>query len=104
MNNYFSNPQVFQVPAPYTLGNAGRTTSSIRTPTSFTSDLSIAKQFLISSAREGVHLELRLEAQNALNHPVFGTPNTYAGDPNFGVINYLAVGPRQCQLAVKILF
>ncbi len=104
VNNYFSNPQVIQVPAPYTLGNAGRTTSSIRTPTSFTSDLSIAKQFLISSAREGVHLELRLEAQNALNHPVFGTPNTYAGDPNFGVINYLAVGPRQCQLAVKILF
>jgi hypothetical protein len=49
-------------------------------------------------------LELRLEAQNALNHPVFGTPDTYAGDPNFGVTNYLAVNPRQCQLAIKIVF
>jgi hypothetical protein len=104
INNYFSNPQVIQVPDAYTLGNAGRTTSSIRTPTSFTSDLSIAKQFLISSAREGVHLELRLEAENAFNHPVFGTPDTYAGDPDFGAINYLAVGPRQCQLALKVTF
>jgi len=104
INNYFSNPQVIQFPAAYTLGNAGRTTSSIRTPTSFTSDLSIAKQFLISSAREGVHLELRLEAENAFNHPVFGTPDTYIGDPNFGSINYLAVGPRQVQLALKITF
>lgn len=104
VNNYFSNPQVVQVPAPYTLGNAGRTTGSIRTPTSFTSDLSIAKQFLLSNVHEGVRLELRLEAQNALNHPVFGTPDTYAGDPNFGVTNYLAVNPRQCQLAIKIVF
>jgi len=59
---------------------------------------------LLSNVHEGVRLELRLEAQNALNHPVFGTPDTYAGDPNFGVTNYLAVNPRQCQLAIKIVF
>ena len=104
VNNYFSNPQVVQFPAPYTLGNSGRTSSSIRTPSSFTSDLSITKQFLLSNVHEGVHLELRLEAENAFNHPVFGTPDTYAGDPSFGVINYLAVGPRQCQLALKVTF
>ena len=49
-------------------------------------------------------LELRLEAENAFNHPVFGTPDTYVGDPNFGVINYTAIGPRQCQLALKFYF
>jgi Carboxypeptidase regulatory-like domain/TonB-dependent Receptor Plug Domain/TonB dependent receptor len=104
VNNYFANPQVIQVPAPFTLGSAGRTTSSIRTPLSFTSDLSISKQFLLSNVYEGVHLELRLEAANAFNHPVFGTPDTYAGDPDLGQITYLAVGPRQCQLAVKVVF
>jgi hypothetical protein len=38
------------------------------------------------------------------NHPVFGTPDTYAGDPDLGQINYLAVQPRQCQLALKVVF
>ncbi|MGA2002816.1 MAG: carboxypeptidase regulatory-like domain-containing protein [Terriglobales bacterium] len=104
VNNYFSNPQVVQDPAPFTLGNAGRTTSSIRTPGSFKSDLSIAKQFLLSHAHEGVKLEMRLEAQNAFNHPVFGTADTYVGDASFGTIFYQANSPRQCQLAAKILF
>ncbi|MGO9864401.1 MAG: carboxypeptidase regulatory-like domain-containing protein [Terriglobales bacterium] len=104
VNNYFSNPQVIQVPLPYTLGNAGRTTGYIRTPRSFTSDLSIAKQFLLSNVHDGVHLEMRFEAKNAFNHPVFGTPDTYAGDPNIGTINYLAVGPREGQLALKLTF
>jgi hypothetical protein len=104
VNNYFANPQVIQVPAPFTLGSAGRTTSSIRTPSSFTSDLSISKQFLLSNVYEGVHLELRLEAQNAFNHPVFGTPDTYAGDPDLGQITYLAVQPRACQYVVKVVF
>ncbi len=104
VNNFFANPDSIQVPAPFTLGNAPRTTGDIRTPRSFTTDLSIGKQFLLSNVHEGIHLELRLEAQNAFNHPVFGTPDTNAGDPSLGTITYLAVQPRQCQLAVKIMF
>lgn len=49
-------------------------------------------------------LELRLEAENAFNHPVFGTPNTTVGDQNFGIIGYTTVGARQCQLALKFSF
>ena len=101
VNNYFANPNVFQIPAPYTLGNAPRTVGTVRTPFFFTTNLSILKQFAI---HEDVKLELRLEAENAFNHPVFGTPDTYVGDPNFGAINYTAVGPRQCQLALKLYF
>ncbi len=104
VNNYFANPNVIQVPAPFTLGTAGRTTGSIRTERAFTSDLSIAKQFLLSNVHEGVRMELRLEAANAFNHPVFGTPDSNAGDPDLGQITYTAVNPRQCQLAVKVLF
>ena len=110
VNNFFANAgnslpnSSIQAPAPFTLGDAPRTTADIRTPLSFTSDLSIAKQFLLSNVHEGIRMELRLEAQNAFNHPVFGSPDMGIGDGDFGVINYLAVGPRQCQLAVKISF
>ncbi|HEX4165187.1 MAG TPA: carboxypeptidase regulatory-like domain-containing protein [Bryobacteraceae bacterium] len=104
INNYFANPQVFQIPAPYTLGNTPRTVGDVRSPFFFSSNLSLLKEFPLSTRYEALRLELRLEAENAFNHPVFGTPNTYVGDPNFGVINYTAVGPRQCQLALKFYF
>jgi hypothetical protein len=51
-----------------------------------------------------MQFEVRLEAENALNHPIFGTPDTIVGDPDFGVISYTGVGPRQCQLALKLYF
>ncbi len=104
INNYFANPDVFQIPDPYTLGNASRTIGTVRSPFFFTTNLSILKQFGLSTRHEALRLELRLEAENAFNHPVFGTPDTLVGDPNFGVINYTAVGPRQCQLALKFYF
>ena len=52
-------------------------------PWSFTTDLSLAKQFAI---REEMNIEVRIEAQNAFNHPVFGTPNTPVDDRSFGQI------------------
>ncbi len=105
VNNYFANPASIQTPAPFTLGNAPRTTGAVRSPFFFDSDLSIAKQFLLSNVHEGIRLEMRLEAENAFNHPVLGTPDTNAGDPSLGQITYVAnPGPRQCQLALKIMF
>src|ERR1035438_8693120 len=82
INNYFANPNVFQAPAPYTLGNAPRTVGTVRTPFFFSTNLSILKEFAVVPSHEQMKLELRLEAQNAFNHPVFGTPDTYVGDPN----------------------
>jgi hypothetical protein len=106
LNNYFANPDVFQEPAAYTLGNAARAIGTVRSPFTFTNNLSIMKDFALSKSHEAMKLEMRLEAENAFNHPVFGTPNTYVGDPNFGVIPswYMGVGPRQCQLALKLYF
>jgi hypothetical protein len=112
-DNFFSNPQVFQLPAPFTLGNAPRTIADVRSPLIFTSDLSIIKEFLLSNVHEGIRMELRLEAQNALNHPLFslGSPGPYGsstlnvGDPSFGVLSSMApIGPRQVQLALKVSF
>jgi hypothetical protein len=104
INNYFANPDVFQIPDPYTLGNAPRATGSVRTPFFFTCNLSIDKEFGLSSKYETMKLELRLEAENAFNHPVFGTPDTAVGDPSFGTISYTTIGPRQVQLALKFSF
>ena len=66
--------------------------------------MSVEKEFSLAKLREGMAFELRLEAQNALNHPVFGTPNTSVDDPNFGVVSYTSNGPRQIQLGGKVTF
>jgi hypothetical protein len=102
VDNYFADNTVFQRPDDFTMGNAPRALGSIRSPWSFTTDLSLGKQFPI---REEMNVEFRIEAQNALNHPVFGTPDTSVDDGNFGVIlNTSGNGPRQIQLAVKFNF
>jgi hypothetical protein len=91
----------FVRPAPFTLGNAPRALSSVRSPVSFTADLSVGKQFQI---REEMNFEFRVEAKNAFNHPVFGTPDTNVGDDTFGTISYTALGPREVQLGFKFNF
>jgi hypothetical protein len=104
INNYFTNPEVFRLPPLYALGNTPRTIGAVRTPSVFSANLSIEKEFNLESIRKGMRLELRLEAQNAFNHPVFGTPDTAVDDPSFGVISYTANAPRQVQLGLKAYF
>ena len=101
VDNYFADNSVFQRPAPFTLGDARRTLGSVRSPWSFTTNLSVGKQFLI---REEMNFEFRVEAKNAFNHPVFGTPDTNVGDDTFGTISYTSVGPREIQLGFKFNF
>jgi hypothetical protein len=101
MFNYFVDNSVLQKPDPYTLGNSPRAYGGVRSPWTFTSDLSLGKQFQV---REEMNFEFRIEAQNAFNHPVFGTPNTTVDDPSFGQIGYTSVGARQVQLAIKFNF
>jgi outer membrane receptor protein involved in Fe transport len=101
VDNYFADNSVFQRPASYTLGNARRTLGSVRSPWSFTTNLSVGKQFPI---REQMNFEFRVEAHNAFNHPVFGTPDTSVGDDTFGTISYTSVGPREIQLGFKFNF
>ncbi len=105
VDQYFADPNVFQRTPDFTLGNAPRAYGGLRTPRSFTTDLSLAKQFSLARVREDMNLELRLEARNAFNHPVFGTPNTSVDDPSFGSISYTSgEGARQIQLAIKFNF
>jgi len=104
INNYIANPNSVQLPAEYAFGSAPRVTGAIRTPTAFNTSMSVQKVFGLAKLREGMNFEVRLEAENALNHPVFGTPDTSVDDPNFGVINYTSNSPRQVQLGGKLNF
>jgi outer membrane receptor protein involved in Fe transport len=101
VDNYFVDNTVFQRPADFTLGDAPRTLGGVRTPWHFTTDLSVGKQFPI---REEMNFEFRIEARNAFNHPVFGTPHTSVDDPSFGTITQTSVGPREVQLGFKFNF
>ncbi len=101
VDHYFVDDSVFQRPDDFTLGDAPRALGSVRSPFSFTSNLSLGKKF---SIREGMNFEFRIEAQNAFNHPVFATPDVTVDDENFGVITSTAVGPREVQLAFKFNF
>jgi hypothetical protein len=102
LTQYFSNPDVMTVPAPFTLGTAPRTIGSCRQPGQANSNLSLFKEFLLPKLREGARIQVRLETYNALNHPQFSGPNTTVNGGSFGVITGTANGPREVQAALKL--
>jgi hypothetical protein len=76
-------------------------------PGTSNADLSLFKEFSLSRIREDMHLELRTEWFNALNHPQFGNINTTVSPSNsaFGQITGPDVNlPRQIQMALKLYF
>jgi hypothetical protein len=77
--------------------------------------LALFKEFPIGTVHEGMRLEFRAEATNALNHPQFKAPNTNAASGTFGQIvpsggfspsaGLVTVnGPRELQLGLKLYF
>ncbi len=104
-NQYF-NPNAFIQPLAGTYGNAGRNT--LRGPGLATTDLSLAKKFLLS---ERLSLQFRTEFFNIFNHTNFNTPNpvvftaaTGGPSPTAGVITTTSTTSRQIQLGLKLLW
>lgn len=110
--SYFvpTNPDgspVLSNPAPFTLGNAPRTITTVRLPGARDSSLALFKEFPLTSNREGMRFEFRAEAFNAFNHPRFSGPDTNFGPGTantFGRISSTANGPRELQLGLKFYF
>lgn len=88
--------------APFTLGNAPRTITSVRQPGSRDTSMSMFKEFPLTSLREGMHLEFRVESFNTFNHPTFAGPDATVGSSNFGVITSTISHARELQLALKL--
>jgi len=89
-------------PAPYALGNAPRTLSSVRSPGVNSANLSLFKGFNLGWLREETRMELRAEAFNAFNHPQLCGPNTTVDGGRFGQVRSTCTAPREVQMALKI--
>jgi hypothetical protein len=89
----------FKVPAPYTIGNAGR--NILRGPGIANLDFSIFKNFMFT---ERMYLQFRAEAFNALNHTQFNNPNTNIELPNSGGRIFSARDARIGQFGLKLYF
>jgi len=93
------NPAAFSAPAAFTFGNTGRNT--VYGPGLQTLDLALVRSVVV---RESLHLELRAEGFNALNHSNFGTPNRFVNTPQFGTITEASTPGRELQLSARISF
>jgi hypothetical protein len=95
--------------APFTLGNAPRTISTIRQPGARDFSMSLFKNFSLSSLHEGMRLQFRAESFNTFNHPHFAGPDTLVPGPNspnsnFGQITATVNNARELQVALKLYF
>ena len=64
-------------------------------------DLALGKTFPI---QERFKAELRAEAYNSLNHPVFGAPGFTLGSSSFGIIGSQQNNNRQVEVGLKLRF
>jgi len=92
------NPAAFQLSPVGTFGNSGR--DNIEGPGSFTFDLALMRHFSIT---EHHRIQIRAEAFNILNHPVYNNPRSSLADVNIGRI-LTANEPRIMQFALKYSF
>jgi hypothetical protein len=99
------NPNSYANPQAGTFGTCS--VSTLRGPGLDDVDLSVQRSF---PTFEGQRLEFRAEAINALNHPIFDSPNMYCGgaagaacSAGFGLIGGTQ-GERNVQVALKYYF
>lgn len=92
------NPAAFTLSPLGTFGNSGR--NNLEGPGGFTFDLALMRHFAIT---ERHRLQVRAEAFNVLNHPVFNNPRASLADVNIGRI-LTANEPRIMQFALKYVF
>ena len=94
----FLNPAAFAPPIPGQWGNAGR--NSITGPSQFVLGASLARTFQLS---DRFSLDLRADANNALNHVTYPSWNTTVGGGLFGLPPY-ANAMRTLQTNVRVRF
>jgi hypothetical protein len=83
----------------FTYGNAGR--NIVRGPGIFSMDLSLMKNIIFNGGRA---LQLRLEAFNTLNQPIWGDPDMNMSSQTYGRINTTRSPMRELQIGLKFSF
>ena len=51
-----------------------------------------------------LHLQIRAEGFNALNHTNYGTPNRFVNEPQFGTITMAMHPGREAQFSARMTF
>jgi trimeric autotransporter adhesin len=92
------NPAAYRTPASGQWGNAGR--NSITGPAQFAMNASLGRTFRTG---DRLSLDVRLDATNALNHPVFPAWNTTINNSQFG-LPVPANPMRSLQTTVRVRF
>jgi hypothetical protein len=92
------NTAAFATPAVGTFGNERR--NQLYGPDYFLPNLALGKTFNVT---ERVHVEIRGEAENVLNHPSFGFPNENLSSGGSNITS-TTVGGRTMQLFGKVSF
>jgi hypothetical protein len=98
VNRWF-NTDAFALQPMGTWGTAGRNT--FFGPGITNVDASIIRNFRLLRTRT---LQLRFEAFNAFNNPIWNDPNTTLTNPLYGTINTTRKPMRELQLGVKFVF
>jgi len=88
----------FAFPAQNTFGTAGR--NVVLGPGFANLDVSFQKE---GALHERLKLQFRFDVYNVFNRANFDLPGRIFGASNFGVISS-AQSPRECQLALKLVF
>jgi len=97
MTRWF-NTGAFAPPAPYTLGNTGR--STVEGPRTVAFDIGIRK---VEKINERISTQFGADLFNAFNHSNLNGPDTTLGSPTFGIISSKS-GNRSIQLLVRVFF
>jgi hypothetical protein len=99
----YINPAAFAVTNRYAFGNAPVTLPNFRQPRFNQTDFAVMRDFRFT---ERVSLQVRLEAQNLFNHPIFelGANEQNIQNANFGYFNQTASGPRTMQFGARFVF
>lgn len=92
----------FRQSSALTFGNGSRTYDDVRRDNYRNVDLSLIKNFAFNENRQ--KLQLRMEALNAFNIVVFGTPGTNINSSNFGIVTTQGNRPRIVQLVGRFTF
>ena len=96
------NEAAFETPAPFTLGNAGRTLPGLRGPSRVNFDVMLAKNF-----RWGERWRARFswEAYDFSNTPAFNIPNTALESGSFGIVSATLPNSRRImQMGLRLTF
>lgn len=96
------NVAAYQRTAPGQFGSAPR--NSFRGPGLANTDIALIKRVFLDRVRQGMNLELRLEAFNAFNRVNLGVPNLNIASGAFGRIGSTATDAREYQVGVKFTF